>query len=310
MTKPGIIHLPDEVRELPLVVSISGGKDSSAVALALQELELSFRMVFADTGWEAKETYAHLDYLRKKLGPIDVVEAPGGMKQKIEERAGFPARLQRWCTEELKLRPLRAYHDRLEIELKEETCSVVGVRAEESEARMKMPILEDEPRTKGHWGGWIWRPILDWTVEQVIDIHNRHGLAMNPLYHRGHDRVGCYPCIFSRKEEVRLIAEHAPERIAEIRELEALVIRERAERNAKTPGRYSYAEGTFFQGRGEADGLGLMRIDNVVEWSKTSRGGRQMPLFAPVPSGGCMRWGMCESPPTQNQEREGTEKSP
>lgn len=293
MSYPSVNLPDDELRGLRLVLSISGGKDSSASALALREAGLDFRMVFADTGWEAPETYEHLDYLRTKLGPIDVVAVPGGMVEKIRKRAGFPARMQRWCTRELKLQPLREYHDRIEASEGETVC-VVGVRAAESEARKKLPELEDEPPGNRSWGGWVWRPILRWSVEDVIRIHNRHGLRLNPLYLGGHDRVGCYPCIFARKEEIRLIAQHSPRRIDEIRELESFVFDERARRNVVTPGRYAHAIGTFFQGRGEAGRTGSMCIDNVVAWSNTDRGGRQQ-LLAPVPEGGCMRWGLCET---------------
>lgn len=289
-----MIELPEELRGLTLVLSISGGKDSTAAALALREAGLVFRMVFADTGWEARETYTHLDYLRTVLGPIDVVGVPGGMVAKIKARAGFPARMQRWCTRELKLEVLRAYHDAIEATGVETVC-VVGVRAGESDARAKMSELEDEPEGARSWGGWVWRPLLSWSVEDVIRIHNRHGVRMNPLYHRGHDRVGCYPCIFARKEEIRLIAEHCPERIDEIRELEREATVERAKRNESKPGRYRFPIATFFQGRGEDGRNGAMAIDNVVRWSRTERGGKQLPLLAPVPEGGCMRWGLCET---------------
>ena len=58
-----------------LIVSMSGGKDSTATALRVIESGLSARYVFADTGWEAPETYDYLDYLRAQLGiEIDVVD--------------------------------------------------------------------------------------------------------------------------------------------------------------------------------------------------------------------------------------------
>lgn len=139
----------------------------------------------------------------------------------------------------------------------------------------------------------MWRPLLHWTVQDVLEMHRRHGVPVNPLYQRGHERVGCYPCIFAGKEEIRLLAEHAPERIDEIRALEAEATQLRATRNAVEPGRYQHGEATFFQTR---HGVRVMNIDAVVEWSKTDRGGRQLSILAPVPQGGCMRWGMCESP--------------
>lgn len=281
------LTLPAQLVGLPLIVSVSGGKDSTACALALREAGLEYRMVFADTGWEAPETYNHLDMLMKKLGPIDVVGVPGGMVSRIRHRAGFPARMQRWCTRELKIDPLRKYHDASG----DDTVSVVGVRAAESESRAKMPEVEDDDR----WGGWIWRPILTWTVEDVLAIHHRHGIEVNPLYKRGHNRVGCFPCVYSNKEDIRLVAEHAPERIDLIRQLEAECVDQRRQRNAETPGRYAYPDDTsFFQSR-EGDGR-LTNIDRVVEWARTSRGGKQLPLIQPPPDGGCFRWGLCEPP--------------
>jgi 3'-phosphoadenosine 5'-phosphosulfate sulfotransferase (PAPS reductase)/FAD synthetase len=289
------IVVPDLIAsgDVACVVSISGGKDSTACALALREVGVSFRMVFADTGWEAPETYAHLDHLRERLGPIDVVGVPGGMVAKIRARAGFPARMQRWCTRELKIEPLRAYHDRLEAEVGVETACVMGVRADESEARAKLSVWEDEPAGNRSWGGWIWRPILHWSVEDVLAIHHRHGVSVNPLYRLGHSRVGCYPCIFANKEQVRLLAEHAPARIDEIRALEAEIVSERARRNAETPGRYRHVAGSFFQSNA---GSGFTPIDEVVAWSRTERGGRQLPLLPPAPTGGCVMWGMCDPP--------------
>jgi hypothetical protein len=41
----------------------------------------------------------------------------------------------------------------------------------------------------------------------------------------------------------------------------------------------------------------LARMTGVA-WSRTERGGRQLPLLAPPPEGGCFRWGMCEAPTT------------
>lgn len=278
-----MISLPSELADLPVVASVSGGKDSTALVLALREAGIDFRMVFADTGWEAPETYEYVELLRKRIGPIDVVGVDGGMEGRISHRVGFPARMQRWCTRELKINPIRKYHD----SVGSNTVSAVGVRADESESRSKMAEIEDSHE----WGGYIWRPLLRWSVEDVIGILNRNGIPMNPLYHRGHSRVGCYPCIFSNKEEIKLVADYSPETIDRIRRLESETTAERARRNDETPGRYTHARSAFFQTRIPGVAMG---IDDIVSWSRSSRGGKQLKLLQDPPSGGCFRWGMCE----------------
>lgn len=290
------IQIPPQILDLGegvvFVCNVSGGKDSTATALALLEARIPHRRVFADTVWEAKETYEHLDMLRAKLGPIDVVGYPGGMPAKIREGARFASRMQRWCTRELKIEPLRRYYDAIEAD-GSITVTVTGIRHEEgtrSNGRGEALEAEDDVA----WGGWMWRPIVRWTIADVLAIHHRHGVPVNPLYQRGHDRVGCYPCVMASKEDVRLVADHSPERIAEIRDLEAAVTAERTRRNEETPGRYAFNDAHFF--RTVMRDKPTMPIDEVVAWSRTERGGRQLPMFPPVPDGGCFRWGLCEAP--------------
>lgn len=306
------------------VLSISGGKDSTAAACALIDARIEFVPVFADTGWEHPITYEYLDEIERVLGlKIIRVGSPTAMVEKIRKRAGFPARAQRWCTRELKIEPIRAVHDAIAEMSGDDTVSVVGLRADESEARAKLPEFELDDR----WGGYVWRPLIAWSIEQVLAMHHRFGLRVNPLYRLGFSRVGCFPCIYAAKEEIRLMADVWPERVDEIESLEAECTATRTERNAETPDRYARSEATFFQSRevvrrdtvhvaateadvraGRASAVGelvtkrvpvlrVMPIRRVVEWSRTTRGGWQLPIFRdPEPAGGCFRWGLCDAP--------------
>lgn len=320
-----------------IIASVSLGKDSTAMLCALRELGVSFRAVFADTGWEAPETYDQLGVIEQALGiTIEKVGFEGGMRAAILHRAGFPTRMQRFCTKQLKVLPLRAYHDRVIVETGLDTVSVVGIRADESADRRDAALFE----YSDEWRGYVWRPLVAATVEDVLALHHRHGVPVNPLYKRGHGRVGCYPCIYSSKEELALIAEHAPWRIDEIRELERTCESLRAERNAEKPGRYAHMSATFFRAavadRYESQRAWVpappagkrpkgrlapeqgpppegaspegswrivrvpvykpMHIDDMVSWANTSRGGRQLKVIREEPQGGCFRWGMCEPP--------------
>jgi 3'-phosphoadenosine 5'-phosphosulfate sulfotransferase (PAPS reductase)/FAD synthetase len=141
----------------------------------------------------------------------------------------------------------------------------------------------------------VWRPILDWSEEDVIAIHKRHRLMPNPLYLMGARRVGCWPCINARKAEIKLIADTDPERIDRIRSLEADVsAAQRARAAAKGEPPPPNDAGWFQSPLGRTGEC--WPIDEVAMWSRTARGGQQFELFAPDPSEeGCMRWGLCET---------------
>lgn len=301
----GPVLLPEPLLNAALVVNVSGGKDSAGVVLALREASIPVHSyVFADTLWEHEATPEHIETMERVLG-ITVVRVgfPGGMEARARYRAGFPSRAGRWCTGELKVAPINDHVASVARATGKDVAIVVGNRAAESTARALQPEVEWEPErpspiapASGHpplIGHYVWRPIQAWTVEDVLRAHHRHNLPMNPLYHMGHDRVGCYPCIFASKEEIRLIAQNAPRRIALIAELEREFTKLRAERNKEEPGRYAHPKATFFMGRNSWDPS--PSIERVVEWSRTTRGGRQLTLLQEPPEGGCYRWGLCEA---------------
>lgn len=283
--------MKERIGDRRVIASISGGKDSAAMSLYLRELGIEHDRVFCDTGWEHAKTY---DYLRgelaRVLGPIVEIRGDLLMPDLVRKKGMFPSRTRRFCTTELKVLPLQRYIRKLQDEFGD-VVDAVGIRAAESQARAKMPEWE--------WSDGfdceVWRPLIRWTEQEVIDIHSRHGLRPNPLYLDGARRVGCWPCIHARKEEIRHIADVDPGRIDEIRALEAdVTVRARHAAKGET-----FASLGFFQAMGALRTEGrdgrMVTIDEAVTWSRTGKGGRQFELFATESEAGCMRWGLCET---------------
>lgn len=272
-----------DYKNCQIVVSVSGGKDSSAMCLDLLEKGYSqndFIRVFADTGWEDQSTLGYLEYLEKTVGKIERIQAKIKINEdyrksieKIESLLGFESPMIRhaykykfmsnpfhkWCTRILKINPFKDFFNSLDAD----PVNLVGIRKEESPRRSKMSEWEYNDL----FDCWTHRPLIEWTEEQVIDIHHRFNLLPNSLYLNGWNRVGCYPCIFSRKEEIKRISE---ERIQIIEILE------------------NDLQASFFKPKNDQ----TTTIRQVVEWSKTARGGKQFQLFdTEKPT--CSKWGLC-----------------
>lgn len=308
------LEIPDEVQDelrrgAQILVSVSGGKDSTATALLLKENDIDYKAVTMDTGWEHKILYSYVDNdLPEYIGPITklraVVDLPPALEARAkyyEERLGldyspmvrlillkglFPSRKKKWCTEALKLIPFQNYTRGLEYDI----VSTLGIRAQESYRRGQMPVVEF---SKGH-DGYVWRPILRWTYRDVIDIHQRHGVTPCPLYFApmNAERVGCWPCINSRKGEImrwskdELRVSVLAELEEEVMHLQVAKIKNRGEElelNWQPP--------AFFYGKG---GIGHTPIREAVQWSLGPNTENQAELFADE-SSGCVRWGMCDA---------------
>ncbi|PRH13525.1 phosphoadenosine phosphosulfate reductase domain-containing protein [Burkholderia gladioli] len=316
------------------VVSLSGGKDSTATLLVALELHgrENVRAVFADTGNEHEATYAYaLDYLPSALGiTVDVVRAdfadefatkranlarlavgepesavygkrefmyawtPEAAARALEllhptgnpfldlclVRGGFPSRKRQFCTEYLKRNPLTEYAIGL-IDGGYFVESWQGVRADESEARRWLPHYEWRG---GHYA--VLRPILRWNVANVFEAHAAAGIEPNPLYREGMSRVGCMPCINAQKAEIREIARRFPEHVERVAAWERLVS------EVCRP----FSPVSFFH-MGTTGHMGqATTVLQVVEWSKTTRGGRQYDLLADAePATACSSaYGLCE----------------
>lgn len=273
-------------REPLYCVGTSTGKDSVATMLwAIHKSGLPrerLRFTFNDTGNEDPLTYAHLLWLEANL--VEPAGIIGGIETLLPERnffdlclrkGRFPSRKAQFCTIELKIEPIRAWIRR-QWAKGEDVVLINGKRLGESNER-KLSMADDPERAfSDYWGCEEWSPLRHWTLKDVLAIHKEFGVPLNPLYAMGAKRVGCWPCINCGKDEIRLVAKHRPEKIVKIKGEE--------QRHLDVNGRVS----TFFHSKTttknwhdrtytDSDGKkwSTAGIENVVEWAKTKRGGKE-----------------------------------
>ena len=115
------------------VVGLSGGKDSSALALWLAENEpRDYEYICNKTGNELPEMVAHWARLEELLGkPIKPVCYHTDLLGAIEEVRMLPNFRARWCTRMLKIEPTIEYFATLPAG----SVLYVGLRADEEERR-------------------------------------------------------------------------------------------------------------------------------------------------------------------------------
>lgn len=201
-------------------LGVSGGKDSTALLLwAVYESGLpreSLNVTFADTGNESQITLDYVAMLSEKVHRIVTLKPERDFYELAKHKQRFPSPRARFCTTELKMKPSRDHVWKIR-DAGNKVTLLTGVRAAESRERASLPEREI---ADWYYGLPVWRPLLKWTIDDVWAIHKRHGIEPNPLYGMGMTRVGCFPCIMSKKSAIAAIASLWPEQIVRLAERE------------------------------------------------------------------------------------------
>lgn len=254
-------------------VGISGGKDSTALLLwMVYESGIPHTNIvatFCDTQNESDFTYQHVLNISRTVFPVIWIQSEGFLNLAIRKKR-FPSTKARFCTQELKLKPTKAFIE--ELTEYADVTAVSGLRRDESAARANIP--EWGSPLDSYFGIVEWRPLIDWTLDDVLSIHRKYNVELNPLYNSGARRVGCFPCINSSKDEIYSIARNYPERIDQIRAMEKAVSNRNGfstffSRNC-TP--ESFRSKEIITASGEK--MKVATIDDVVKWSCTGHRAR------------------------------------
>lgn len=194
------------------ILSISGGKDSAALAFHLRDTrpDIEFEYVFFDTGEELPETYVYLEKLERALGiTVKKIYPKKSFSDLLKQYNGFlPSPTERWCTRNLKLEALIDY-------VKEGTIyNYIGIRADENRTGL-VPHRENFYTVTPFVEDGI-------TLNDVKRILHENGVGLpeyyTPKYDKKFDisynrtRSGCYFCFFMRQIEWVWLLEKHPEK--------------------------------------------------------------------------------------------------
>src|SRR5262245_5354097 len=194
MTTP---RLPDS-DQTRHVLGISGGKDSSALAIYMRSKVPQMEYFFCDTGAELPETYDYLNRLEAALGkPIARLNATRDFDHWLQVYQGtLPSASMRWCTKNLKIKPLEEWIGDTP------AISYVAIRSDAN----RLGYVSTTPNIEAVF------PFREDGIDRdgVNRILDESGIGL-PAYYEWRTRSGCYFCFFQRKHEWLGLADRHPD---------------------------------------------------------------------------------------------------
>lgn len=204
------------------IISLSGGKDSTAMLIKMLENKIPFdEVIFIDTGVEFDEMYTHLDLIEQKTNiKITRLKAPKSYEYYLLEHEktkgktnlkgySFATPVSRWCTQLLKKSVINKY-------LKEKypneiICEAIGIAYDEIDR------IDKERLAKGT----VIYPLVDLkiTEKQALELCYKHGYTWNGLYNL-FDRVSCWCCPLKSLKELKVLYEKYPNKWQQLKEWE------------------------------------------------------------------------------------------
>jgi 3'-phosphoadenosine 5'-phosphosulfate sulfotransferase (PAPS reductase)/FAD synthetase len=164
------------------VIGLSGGKDSTALALRLMEIEpRDYELICNATGNELPEMVEHWAKLERMMGlPIKKVGHTTDLYGLIEQMQMLPNFRARWCTRILKIEPTIEYFE----SLAEGSILYVGLRADE-EARRGIYGEDIKIRFPMREWGWNEADVWKYLGQRNVTIPRRTDCAVCPYQRLG-----------------------------------------------------------------------------------------------------------------------------
>jgi 3'-phosphoadenosine 5'-phosphosulfate sulfotransferase (PAPS reductase)/FAD synthetase len=190
---------PKDSNAVRHILSLSGGKDSAALAVYMRDRVAHMEYIFHDTGKELPDTYEYLERLEGYLGAKIVRTTFGTTFDDLLRRYGgmLPSTHRRWCTRMMKLQPFENY-------VGNDYCvNYVGIRADEA----RLGYISHKPNIRPVF------PFRDDGIDYngVVRLLSESGLGMPPYTTWGRTRSGCFFCFFQQKIEWVKLKQRYPE---------------------------------------------------------------------------------------------------
>lgn len=190
------------------ILSLSGGKDSAALAIYMRDRVLEMEYIFSDTRKELPETMEYLDRIQDYLGkPVNRLNADLGFDHWYEVYGGMiPSNHRRWCTKKLKLNPFEDFVG------DDVVINYVGLRYDEE----REGYISHKPNITPAYPFREAKLVLR-DIELILQDS---GIGMPPYTKWGRSRSGCYFCFYQQKIEWVRLKETHPDLFEEAKKYE------------------------------------------------------------------------------------------
>ena len=186
---PGAIQLIADLFPGKVVFSSSLGQEDQVITDAIGKHKIPVEIFTLDTGRLFYETYDLIERTnaRYKMNmkiyfpDAEDVEAfvtakgPNSFYESVDNRKA--------CCYIRKVKPLNRA-------LEGAAVWITGLRAEQSDSRKDMPMIEwDDQRQL-----YKFNPLINWSYDEMIAYINENNVPYNPLHDKGFISIGCAPC--------------------------------------------------------------------------------------------------------------------
>lgn len=203
------------------IISLSGGKDSTAMLLMMIERKEPIEaVVFFDTGWEFPQTYDHLDLLEKRTGLKITRLKPRHPFDELIVKYSWPWMQGRWCSRE-KMDALNKFsHEN------GNGVQIIGFAVNEKSRTGAKEFKKKRVRF----------PLIEWGISEndTLSYCYQKGYFWDGLY-KHFSRVSCFSCPLKGSPKAwRLIRKYYPEQWQKMLQMDKSILNNRGFYGYKT----------------------------------------------------------------------------